>query len=340
MRTIFHIIPNLNSGGAENFLQVLSHSLSNSTKQYIFTFKDPKEDHLFSNFNEKVTLFHSKRQLLAEIKKFKSPLIMCWMYPSIFYFEKLRMLRQIEAEVVWNIRHSLFLKWQIKQKLGLLFLGLYSRIRKVRIVYCAYSAKRFHEKFLFSTKSTKVIHNRYSKNLPYKEPIKEDPFLLYIGRYNYLKGSDRLISIYQSYCQREKEPLKLLIAGYGWKQNHLPDPLKDQIEILGNVNNLEELYANATALLFTSRSEGYPNVLVEASSFGLPIIATIAGDSQFILKDYPLGFSVHSIEEFVEKLINLKKPTKKYKMEIALKFRAQFDFKKTVQEYLNFIILT
>ena len=206
MRTIFHIIPNLNSGGAENFLQVLSHSLSNSTKQYIFTFKDPKEDHLFSNFNEKVTLFHSKRQLLAEIKKFKSPLIMCWMYPSIFYFEKLRMLRQIEAEVVWNIRHSLFLKWQIKQKLGLLFLGLYSRIRKVRIVYCAYSAKRFHEKFLFSTKSTKVIHNRYSKNLPYKEPIKEDPFLLYIGRYNYFKGSDRLISIYQSYCQREKKP--------------------------------------------------------------------------------------------------------------------------------------
>lgn len=63
-------------------------------------------------------------------------------------------------------------------------------------------------------------------------------------------------------------------------------------------------------------------------------------DSQFILKDYPLGFSVHSIEEFVEKLIDLKKPTKKYKMEIALKFREQFDFKKTVQEYLNFIILT
>ena len=46
--------------------------------------------------------------------------------------------------------------------------------------------------------------------------------------------------------------------------------------------------------LFTSYSEGYPNVLVEAAVSGLPIIGFEAGDSKYILDRLRLGYSVSS----------------------------------------------
>ena len=52
--TLFHVIPNLNSGGAEQFLLTLSNTLVDDYDQYIFTLKNPEQNDLFSKFSSKI----------------------------------------------------------------------------------------------------------------------------------------------------------------------------------------------------------------------------------------------------------------------------------------------
>ena len=98
---------------------------------------------------------------------------------------------------------------------------------------------------------------------------------------------------------------KLKIVGGGWDKSQIPQEITSHIELMGNQEDLSQIYSNASAFLFNFRTEGYPNVLAEACSFGLPLIAYDAGDTKIILKEYPYGKIVSSEKEFIEKLKEL-----------------------------------
>jgi glycosyltransferase involved in cell wall biosynthesis len=55
------------------------------------------------------------------------------------------------------------------------------------------------------------------------------------------------------------------------------------------------------------KQKGFPNVLAEACSFGLPIITTNAGDASVILKDYPNADIATTEKHFSEILNNFDK---------------------------------
>lgn len=333
--TLFHVIPNLNSGGAEQFLLTLSNTLVDDYDQYIFTLKNPEQNDLFSKFSSKINFLHKKKELVQLIRDKNKAVVICWMYPSIFEMERLRFFNKVEADVLWNIRHSSFTTFQFKQKLGLYFLGLISRLKKPEIIYCAQTAKKYHQKFLFSKKSGHVIPNGLTKEFVFsKRREQETPYLLYVGRYIHAKGPDILIDVFKEYFKINKTHL-LKIAGHGWDLIKIPRSLRKRVELLGNQEDLASLYANAEAFVFTSRTEGYPNALAEACSFGLPIVTTDAGDSRVILNDYPFGEIVNSKKRFLEKLLNLKRPTEKQQKKAALKFRERNNFFKTKETYIK-----
>ena len=333
--TLFHVIPNLNSGGAENFLVSLSKELINDYKQYVFTFRNPEQDDLYSKFSSKIKFIYNKKELIETIKINGKAAVICWMYPSIIFIEKLKLFAKIEAKIIWNIRHSSFTKYQIKQKAGILFLGLISRFRNPYIIYCAFASKKIHQKYGFSKRRNQVILNGLIKVLnfiQYKEQQK--PYLLYVGRFNYAKGGDILIDIFNEYS-KSNPSLILKIVGHGWDLEKIPRPLKSRILLFGNQDDLAPFYAQAEGFLFTSRTEGYPNVLAEACSFGLPIITTNAGDAKVILKDYPHGCIVDSKEKFLEELLLLKKKTVNQREKVALEFRHRNTFLNTREAYLK-----
>ena len=114
--TIIHVIPNLNAGGAEYFLVSLSSHLKNYCKQIIYTFDNPSNDLLFSKIDSEIWFIHKKNDLIQHLKNDNNPLIICWMYPSIFYIEKLLFLNKINTKRVWNIRHSNFTKFRLNRK--------------------------------------------------------------------------------------------------------------------------------------------------------------------------------------------------------------------------------
>jgi glycosyltransferase involved in cell wall biosynthesis len=332
--TIYHIIPNLNSAGAENFLLSLSTHLSKEYNQIIYTFSNPEKDTLFPKFDSSIKFIFKKKELIGSLKNFQNPIIICWMYPSIFFLEKLRVFNKIEAKIVWNIRHASFLPFEIKQKVGLIFLGLLSNIRKYSIIYCAYASRDYHQRFLFYKRNSIVILNGLTKKLDFKDLNNEDYFL-YVGRHNPSKGPDFLLRVFKKYVMINPEA-KLKIAGGGWSRNQMDNTLLNNVELLGNINDLSTLYAKAKCFLFTSKTEGFPNVLAEACSFGLPIITTNAGDASVILKDYPNADIATTEKHFSEILNNFDKNDFTMRDKAAKDFRKRFDFDITVSNYIKF----
>ncbi|MBK7525402.1 MAG: glycosyltransferase [Saprospiraceae bacterium] len=60
--------------------------------------------------------------------------------------------------------------------------------------------------------------------------------------------------------------------------------LEDRIQFLGKVKEMDLIYSSASIFVIPSRSEGFPNVLIEAMAFGLPCISFdfIAGPKDII----------------------------------------------------------
>lgn len=335
--TIIHVIPNLKSGGAEHFLASFSSSLKDSIKQIIFTFENPSNDFLFPKIHKEIECIYNKKELLKKIEADKNTIIICWMYPSIFYIEKMLFLKKKNSKIVWNIRHSNFTKYQIKQKVGLLILGVLSRLKKSKIIYCALAAKKYHESYLFGKKNGKAILNGLIREIPFDyKSNNESPYFLYVGRYNFSKGPDILLRVFEEYLKYDKN-FKLKIVGGGWNKSQIPQKIRSDVELLGNQEDLSPIYSNASAFLFTSRTEGYPNVLAEACSFGLPIVSTNAGDAKIILKEYPYGQIVSSEKEFIIKLKELKYPDFVNRKEVGEAFRKKNRFSKTAENYIQFL---
>ncbi|WP_417514350.1 glycosyltransferase [Minwuia sp.] len=68
--------------------------------------------------------------------------------------------------------------------------------------------------------------------------------------------------------------------------------LEDRIELAGRRTAMAREYAGMDVLLLTSRTEGFPNVLVEAQATGCPVVATDAGGARETFLDGKTGFLV------------------------------------------------
>jgi glycosyltransferase involved in cell wall biosynthesis len=340
------MIPTLENAGAETVLVRLVEEFDKrGIEQAVLVTKGRKTDFLYDKTVSccPVLLWKKEPQkTIAFLRNYKSNLkFLGWMYGGIFFAHYLNFRYRLSAEFVWTIHQSNFLPHQVKQKGSLYFFGLASHLFRPKIIYCAYAAEKIHKRFFFSSKRTKVIQNGLAKKdsprgkLPVDIPSK---FLLFVGRYDPIKGIDRLMRIVASFF-KEHPDYKLIVAGGGWDKDHVPNALQDQVLLLGNIPFVNELYQKASAYLFTSYFEGFPGVVVEATCNGCPIIAFEAGDAASILNGYSLGETVISEKQFLERLLKqvIQPPSQETREEEAKKQKQRFQFKYTVEEYENFI---
>lgn len=106
---------------------------------------------------------------------------------------------------------------------------------------------------------------------------KETKVVLAVGRLSYLKGFDMLLEAWVKVV-KDAPFWKLKIIGDGQEKDKLNDfivknNLIENVEMPGNTNNVEQYYEEAEIFCLSSRSEGFGMVLVEALSFGLPIVS-------------------------------------------------------------------
>ena len=347
-KVAFHIIPKLTNGGAETVLSRLVEEFKdNNIDQFVITLNGSLTDFHFAAINKFATIVDWKtnpegvEQIILQNRK--APII-AWMYSSILLGHKLKYSLKTENPIFWNIRNSSFRWNQIYQKLALFAFSFYSNLKQPKIIYCSYRAKKVHEMYFFSKKNSAVIQNRLAKkqNLNPLEvnetDEKSEPFFLYVGRYDPIKGPKRLVQIIRTFFLENPE-VNLKIAGSGWTIDKIPKQIRDRVFLLGNVMNIYPLYQSAKALLFTSHAEGYPNVLVEAVVSGTPIVGFEAGDSKLILDNYRFGYSINTRSEFIDKLgFVLENPVSEEEKEKEIvRQQKLLDFKTTAQEYLRFL---
>lgn len=160
----------------------------------------------------------------------------------------------------------------------------------------------------------KVIGNPV-RNM-YNPGIKKEKIVLSVGRLIKSKNFDRLIEVFYSINDPEWQ---LIIIGGDVKGGNNRGMLRekvsglngtDRIKLLGQISNVEEYYNKASIFAFMSVSEGFPNVVGEAMSVGLAVVAydCVAGPSDMI-EDGINGYLINEDDEvvFSEKLKELMK---------------------------------
>lgn len=162
----------------------------------------------------------------------------------------------------------------------------------------------------YKNKNVRVIGNPI-RTIESGTAIVKENIVLMVGRLIRSKNQDKLIELF---IQISKPDWKLVIVGYDHLGQNISDKLKkiiednhagDSVFLVGKQTDVEAHYLKSRIFAFTSESEGFPNVIGEAMSAGLPVIAfdCIAGPSEMI-KDNLNGFLIQlfDYEMFKEKL--------------------------------------
>lgn len=133
-----------------------------------------------------------------------------------------------------------------------------------------------------------------------------------VGRLNYQKGYDRMISIWKKVNEKYPE-WKLRIYGNGELKEELQDQIDKQglstcVELMSPVNDIYQRLLMSSIYIMTSRYEGLPMVLLEAMACGLPIVSfnCPCGPTD-LLESSNAGFLVkdNDIDDFANKIISL-----------------------------------
>lgn len=103
-----------------------------------------------------------------------------------------------------------------------------------------------------------------------------------VGRLVEAKDHENLIKAMRYIVDAGETNIKASIIGDGLLREHIEKLIKEYnlsqfIEILGNRNDIEELLHSHDILVLSSKREGFPMVILEAMSCGIPCVATKVG---------------------------------------------------------------
>ena len=103
------------------------------------------------------------------------------------------------------------------------------------------------------------------------------------------KGYDVLLEAAKAIADRDL-PIRIAAVGRGplrdaLRARHVELGLEDRFQFLGQRDDVLQLLAGADAFVLASRHEGLPVALMEATSVGLPIVASRVGGIPQVLED-------------------------------------------------------
>lgn len=186
-----------------------------------------------------------------------------------------------------------------------------------------------------NTKS-RVIYNGIQEEVKLMPHSEKKKFFLYVGRIDFAKGTDILLSAYNDYVHNTKsEIIPLYIAGsapnssfHNQIMNFINEyDLSDVVSFLGQCDNIDLLMQQAQAIIVPSRSEGFGRCLAEAMFNGcLSICHNTAGlkeqlENGIELTNEEIGLSYDTPQQLTRLLEEISEtPSDKYEHMINLAF--------------------
>ena len=166
---------------------------------------------------------------------------------------------------------------------------------------------------------TEYFKNKYNKEEGLKirgkyNILKDDFVITFIGRIVKDKGINELVESFINLVKKYPNLKLLLVGDYEEDLNPIDKKNKkfidelDSIIAIGFKNDIREFLAITDLFTLPSYREGLPNSLIEAGSFGIPLLATDINGCNEIIENNETGILVKkkdakSLKDGIEKLI-------------------------------------
>jgi len=123
--------------------------------------------------------------------------------------------------------------------------------------------------------------------------------ILSVGRLDYIKGFDILIKAWGMIFKKHTD-WKMQIVGSGEEKDRLENLILENgiknVELISQQNRIEDFYKKSSIYVMASREEGFPMVLLEAMSSGLPIISFANEGAKAIIENENTGILVKLLD--------------------------------------------
>lgn len=165
-----------------------------------------------------------------------------------------------------------------------------------------------------------------------------------VGRYDYQKGFEDLINIWELVHQQEPA-WKLNIYGKGELQSKFEQMINERnleasIQLCSPIKDIQNAYLSSSMCLLTSRYEGLPMTLLEAQACGLPLVAYACKcGPKDIIQDDVNGYLIEEGDQksMAEKIVFLIQETEK-RMAMgreAKRLSSNFGEEKVMQQWIS-----
>ncbi|MCK7591029.1 glycosyltransferase family 4 protein [Subsaxibacter sp. CAU 1640] len=320
-RKIAFVIASLAPGGAERVISNLSNGLINSFEVVIVTFENSKP---FYELDERIQVIPCLESIKQPSNFYQSLKLNSTLISRLY-----QIIKKEQIDIVIGFITSANILSIIASKLSgvpniicernnplmedvpkfWVFLRKFMYPLADKIVLQTQGVKRIYQKKINPKKlfilpnpiATELTNSRDSNNNG------KENLILTVGRLDKNKCQEDLIN---AFGKIKKNGWKVLLIGDGYREaelNHLieSNELSGKVEIISQVKDIHKYYNKASIFVFTSKTEGFPNALLEAMHFGLPSISTDCdfGPSDLIVEGEN-GFlvPVNNVDMLAEKL--------------------------------------
>lgn len=303
MKIVYCINGLYNSGGMERILtEKANYLLENYNYDIDIITTDQKNKENFYKLNEKINCIDLNINYIDDLKKpfFKRVFgylnkqkkhekklekVINDLKPDILISlgcEDRNFLYKLKTKNIKVIREYHFNKkymLQDKKKNFLYILkGYYRYIKEILLInkYDEVIVLTKEDKEQWNNKKVKVIPN-FINYIPKEVSNCKNKKIISVGRLEYQKGYDILIEVW-NIISKEYPDWILEIYGEGPERENLQNKvnklgLGKSFLLKGAVKNIQDKYLESSIYVMSSRFEGMPMVLLEAMSFGLPVVS-------------------------------------------------------------------
>jgi len=351
------VLPGLNAGGMERVMSELAHFFAQKENIDLYFILYGKNTSIFFSLPKNINIyqpgfvFNNRYRLLYTLKT------LCFLRKRISQiqpdtilsfgeywnsFVLLALLRlpftiyisdRCQPDKQYSRLHTLLRAWLYPKATGII-----AQTNIAKEIYCRH----------FKNSNIVAIPNPIRKP-PQQSSSEKRNWILTVGRLINTKHHDRLLKIFSQL--NAPDWTLIIIGGNALKQNNqalLSELVSElgltrRVILTGDLSNIDEYYQKSKIFAFTSSSEGFPNVVGEALSAGLPVVSydCLAGPSELI-NDGENGFLVRVFddEQFVWKLqLLIDDDILRQEMaEKAVESMKKYVIEEIGQEYLDYIL--
>ena len=365
---ILHIITSLGDGGAEKTLyKICKYNTSNEhvviclagPGKYFPLLKKLGVDTYCLSINI-FTIFIKFFSLLKILKSYKPDIVQTWLIHADFIGGVAAKLCGVK-NIIWNIRYTdlKFGKSKLTSIIIVKILSYISFLIPISIILNSKKAKKIYANKGFDKRKFVFISNGYDLSILKPDRLQREIFrkklkikknVILIGniaRYDPKKDHANLIRAISLLKLKNHNFLFILVGRKVSKHNKELNSLikkfqlSDKVKLIGQSKNIVQIL-NGIDIYVQSSSfgEGFPNVIAEAMSCGIPCVVTDVGDSSYIVGK--TGYSIPPCDpkilaKTIEKAINQigTKQWNKKKYESRLRIKNNFNIKKMINNYNN-----